>query len=240
MDSEVSQSTTWYDFLGWLDTHRKQIIQVVSGVALAAVVISFIVWRSSQKEQAASSALIMLQLDSARTGSPRGEALRRFAADHESTQAGIHALLLAGGTLFTEGNYAEARTCFEQFLARTSDSPFAVQANFGIATTLEAEGKANEALAKYESISRLSREPLAERAKLAMARIHLSHQKPAEALKIYRQLASTPSPFQGEGQFRENELLRKHPELAPTNAPTIISTNVPAETPQPIQLTPQK
>lgn len=232
MDSEIAQTKTWYDFLGWLDTHKKQILQVTGGVAVVAVVVSFIVWRSNQKELEASSALIMLQLDASRSGASRGEALKRFAAENASTQAGTHALLLAGAALFTDGKYAEARSCFEQFLARTSDSPFAVQANYGIATTLEAEGKLSEAMAKYETISRLSREPLAERAKIAIARILLAQQKPEEAFKIYRQLAGTTTPVQMEAQLRGSELLRQHPEFAPTNAPV--------EAPQTPVLTPQK
>jgi predicted negative regulator of RcsB-dependent stress response len=208
--------------LGWLDTHKKQVIQGLIGLTAVIVAVSFFVWWSNQKEQEASSALVMMQLEPLQPGVTPGERFKRFAAAHESTEAGTHALLLAGGALFMEGKYAEARASLEQFLARTSDSPFAVQASYGIAASLESENKLNEALVKYESIARLSREPLAERAKLAVARIHLAQNRPEEAFKLYQQLlgSGSGSDAQREAQLRGAELLKQHPEFAPTNTPS--------------------
>jgi predicted negative regulator of RcsB-dependent stress response len=178
--------------------------------------------------------LVALQLVSVReAGASRAEVLRRFATEHAGTRAGTQALLLEGGALFTENKFAEARSCFEQFLGKAADSPLAVQASFGVASSLEAEGKASEALLKYEALARLTRESLADSAKLGMARIQVAQGKPEAALKIYQQLGENPNSMAAaEARLRAEQLLQKFPNLAPANAPAKATVETPVPLPQ--------
>jgi hypothetical protein len=56
-----------------------------------------------------------------------------------------------------------------------------------------------------------------------MARIYERQSKPADALKLYNELIENLG-YAPEAQARKDELLDKHPELAPSNPPPAMTT----------------
>ena len=66
MSSEVStESSAWYDFLGWLETNKKNLVYAATGIVVLAFVVSAYRWKTNQTELAASDALLKLKLPSA-------------------------------------------------------------------------------------------------------------------------------------------------------------------------------
>ena len=125
---------------------------------------------------------------------------------------------------------------FEKLLKDYPASPWVADANFGIAATLDAQGKSADAINKFEEVrKRFANSPVAEEAKLGAARLY-EPQKPEEAYKLYDDLTKTSpgTSLAAEAAFRKEELERKHPELAKLNQPIIPAT--PAM-PAPVQLT---
>jgi predicted negative regulator of RcsB-dependent stress response len=229
MSSEATQTLSIYDVLGWLDANKRGLIIG----AIAIVVIGFAVaayeWRKDQTELAASDALLGLQasLNPRHASSqPSATALLKVAQDYPGTTAGERAMLLAAGTLFTDGKYPEAQEEFSKFVRERPQSPFAATAAYGVAACLEAEGKKEEALAAYQNLSvRFPNASVLDDSKLAIARIYQSKKQPEMALRIYDELArgGAMGGSASEAMMRKQELLSKYPNLAPTNAPAAAS-----------------
>ena len=103
-----------------------------------------------------------------------------------------------------------------QFLTDHPDSSLAPQAAIGVASSLDAQGKNDEALAKYGEIVRNTQSAGLTEIKLNMARIYEKQNKPEQALAIYGTLKMIPnrSLWGSEIEERERKLLVAHPELA--------------------------
>src|SRR5207253_7437499 len=101
-------------------------------------------------------------------------------------------------------------------------------ASFGIAASLESQGKRDEALTAYQRVTTAyASSSVANEARLAMARIYEAKNQPAEALKLYDDL-TRGGPMSMRAQdatMRRNQLLKAHPELdkPATNAAPVIS-----------------
>ena len=142
---------------------------------------------------------------------------------------------MAAGFLFGSGKYAEAQKQFDKFAADYPESAFKAQAVFGIATALEAQGKTNDAVTKYVEVTRTySTDPVADPARLALARIYEVQNKPEEALKLY-DIVTKPgaiSVWSSEAGGRREILLQRNPKLAAAITPAVtISNMVPAKLP---------
>jgi TolA-binding protein len=236
MDSDATQSDSYLRFVTWVQANLKRLIIGTVIVLAAIAVTAFISYEQGQKEVRASHALANVAAPVSPTAPMRpgtADAYLKVARDHAGTKAGARALLQAGAAYFVEGKYADAQKTFEQFLKDYPASEWIPQAHFGIASSLDAQGKTAEAIAKFEEMRRrFANDATSDEVKLALARLFETENKPADAHKIYSELVQA-NPYSGMGSeagVRKEELEKKFPELARTNAPM---TSLP-QTPMPL------
>jgi predicted negative regulator of RcsB-dependent stress response len=225
MDSDATQSDSYLRFVTWFQANLKRLIIGTVIVLAAIAVVAFISYEQGQKEVRASHALANVAVPLSPTAPMRpgtADAYLKVAKEHAGTKAGARALLQAGATYFVEGNYADAQKTFEQFLKEYPASEWIPQAHFGIASSLDAQGKTADAVTKFEEMRRrFANDATSDEVKLALARLFETQNKPADAHKIYSELVQA-NPYSGMGSeagVRKEELEKKFPELARTNAP---------------------
>lgn len=222
--------------LGWLETNKKRVGTIALAAAVVATAVGLWAWRNSQQEAEAEVALSAMKLSSSPNEpatSEVAEQLARIANEYPKTTAGAKALLRSATAYFDAGNFPKAGEQFDRFLRTYAESSYVPQAVFGVAASLDAQGKGAEAIAKYNDfLKSYGSDPASERARLALARLYEQNNQASQAFEI---LSKSANPQAGqmaspEVQQRLSELLTKHPSLMPpTPAPTI--------TPQPNILT---
>src|ERR1041384_2351861 len=153
MGTDITSSSRFYDFLGWLDANKKRLLAAVIVLAVAGLVTAFMVWRGNQREAEANEALSNAQ--PTRTSSRQLEAVPsesylKVAREFSGTSAGARALLLGAVTLFVERKTTEAQAQFAKFQPEYPDNPLLPEAIMGTAACLDAQGKTAEAIAKYQ------------------------------------------------------------------------------------------
>ncbi len=220
MSSDSNVPGSLYDFVAWLEVNKKQII-VVSVVLVVAGFAAY-VWSYHQdaRDLEANDALVSLNAaaESPRDRKPDPAALLKVAKDYAGTTAAERAKLLAAGAMFESGNYSEAEKLFDQFLKDRPGSPLAPSAAYGVAASLEAEGKVDQAIAAYQNVTvKYPNSSVAAEAKLNLARNYTKTQ-PAAALKIYDELSAGGPMRAPEILMLRERLLSEHPELRKTNA----------------------
>jgi predicted negative regulator of RcsB-dependent stress response len=226
MSSEAPEKSQTVEFLAWLEVNKWRVVAVAAVVAVVAG--GTTIYRSFhyQRELEASTALLKAQREAERPGPdqrPSAEAFLRVASAFSGTDASERAVLLAARAFFDAGKFAEAREQFEAFLRESGSSSLAPNAAFGIASCLDGLGKTNEAVVAYQNV--LTTYPgssTANQAKLALAGLFEAQKEFTQAVKLYGELSAPgqPSAWGIEAGMRRENLLRLHPELAPTNAPT--------------------
>jgi predicted negative regulator of RcsB-dependent stress response len=227
MISETTETSHGLEFLAWLEVNKKRVIVAAAVIAVVASAVAIYRWHHAERELQANTALLKAQRAAERNGAgqgPSAEPFLRVANDFRGTSAAGRALLLAAEALYTEGKYAEATQQFESFLRESSGSSFAPTAAFGVAACLDAQGKANEAVAAYQGvITGYPGSAAANQAKLALGGLHESRKELAQAVKLYGELSAPgqQSAWGIEAGMRRENLLRQHPELAPTNPPVL-------------------
>ncbi len=253
MDSKAPPSAGIYDLLGWFETNKKRVAIGAVAVVIVGLVAGFWVWQASQKQIEAEETLALVRMPFSPLESPQpgtADSLVKVAQEYPDSPAAAKALLRAGTVYFGEGNYAKAREQFDAYLRSPGETPWAPQAVFGVAASLDAENKASEAIAKYKDfIERYSSDPAADQARLNLARLYERNNQPQQALEVLNKMMSSQqgySPSSGEVQERMKTLLAKNPSLIPTNAtpppplrtdrPLVLKpeeTSLPVETPKP-------
>jgi tetratricopeptide (TPR) repeat protein len=227
MESEVVELPLWQRAWAWFEGNKRQALWGGGVLVAVGLVAALVLYRRNEADIAASEALSNIALE--RTpGASRGigaDAYLKLAAAYANSRAGARALLLAAGSLFVEGKYAEAKTQFERFTREYSDSPFRSEALLGIAACLDAQGKTDGAVAAYRDlIEHHPAEQVLPQARFALARLYEAQNKPELARNLYEDVErSNPYGSLGsEAGMRLEELKIKYPNLwAPsTPAPT--------------------
>ena len=222
MESATPPSAGVYNFLGWLETNKKRLGMAAGAILVVGTVLGFLAWRNGQREIEAELALSSIKItfipgEMAAAGS--AEELAKIAAEYPKTRAGEKALLRSASAYFDSGNFAKAGEVFDKFLRTYQESAYLPQALFGVAASLDAQGKVTEAIAKYNDFLRYSSDPAVERARMSLSRLYEKNNQPNQALEILTkstnpQAGSTASP---EAQERIRELFTKYPSLMPSN-----------------------
>jgi TolA-binding protein len=224
MESEVAQLPLWQKAWAWFEANKKQTLWGAAALAVVALIAAFFLYHRSEAEVAASEALSNLAV-SQMTGASRGDsadAYLKMAAAYPNSRAAARALLIAAGTLFAEGKYAEAKTQFERFTREYTDSPFRGEALLGIAACLDAQGNTSDATAAYKNlIDRLPADPVLPQARFALARLYEAQNKPEQARNLFEEVErNNPySSLGSEAGMRLEELKAKYPQLAAPIAP---------------------
>jgi predicted negative regulator of RcsB-dependent stress response len=235
MDSETPQSSRFYEFLAWAELNKKNL--AIGAAAFVALLFGYFLyqWHANEQETAANQALSAIRSTpsaAAMLPEPKAQEYLKVANEFPGTGAGERALLMGAADLYAQGKYPEAQAQFERFLKIYNGSALAPQADYGVAACLDALNKVDEALAKYQAvIARYPSESVAGQAKLAIGRLYEVKNQPELALKTYEDLTkgSVPSAWSQEARTLRETLLQNHPNLAPTNAPTLGAGNLPGQ-----------
>ncbi len=223
MSSEATESSRLINFLTWVEVNKKGLLIGTAVVAVAMAGYSIYQWHHNEAEADAVEALYKIQTPASPTDkAPAAQAFLQVALTHPGTSAGAQALLLGAEALFRENKFAEAKAQFENFLQTYPDHPVAPTAAFGIAASLDAIDRTNEAATAYQDVvNRYPGSVAASQAKLGLARLYEAKGDPAQALKIYDELArpASSSGWGPEAFARREQLLAHHPELAKANPP---------------------
>jgi len=229
MQQQTAESTAVLNLLTWIEVNKRKLL---IGVALGAAVILavvIVVKYQAQKEVRASEALseIKVPFNPATPLPPETlAALQQVAQEHQGTKAAARALLLAGAYFYADKKYPQAQEQFARLVDQYSESEWMPEALLGLATSLDAQSKTNEAIAEYEKLrKRFANHAVTEEAKLAVARLY-EGQKPEDAYKLYDELSKASpmgqmSGLAAEAGLRKVELKEKHPELAKLDAPIL-------------------
>jgi predicted negative regulator of RcsB-dependent stress response len=225
MESNVAQLPLADRLWDWFDAYRKHLALAAGILAVAGVVVWFILWQQEQKQIDAGTALSQVaagQLDGTSSRAQASDEYLKVAKSFPNSITGARALLLASGSLFTEGKYQEAQSQFERFVREYQGSPFMGEALLGIASCLDAQGKTEQAANAYKDlVTRHPNESFVPQVKFALGRIYESQNKPELARDLYQDIERS-APFTSLGNeagVRLEELIAKHPALAPAPPP---------------------
>lgn len=243
MQPEETQSSWQIDALAWFETHKLQL--VYAGAAAIALWLAAFTYKyvRTGKEAEANAALAALNKpgDRAAKQAPQAGDYLKIIEQHAGTKAAGRALLLAAGSFFAEGKYADAKARFEQCLAADPASPTAPTALLGIAACNELGGNLDKAYEGYEQVISIhGGSPEANQARLALGLLHEQKGRPEQALRLYDELirAKPPTAWRAEAEMRREQLLRRQPQLAgvlpgavaPAPAPLVLpATNAPVK-----------
>lgn len=223
------------NLLAWIEIHRKQLLG--GFVALLVTFGVVYLWRhfAAEREAKANADLLSLRTRPGANGEsevvPKPSEFLKVAEEHASSPVGARARLLAAAGFFEAGQYVEAQAEFERVLAREGSGVLAAQAAFGIASSLDAQGKTDQAAAKYQEVAaQFPDDAVAVQARLALASLNESRNQPEAALRIYDEVLRDrqSGAFAQPANQRREQLLRRHPQLATTNAAATATATVTA------------
>ena len=228
METNSTESSVGIKLLTWLEVNKKKLIMGGSAAAVVIFAGVMIYNYQAEKEARASQALSNIRLPiSPAQPLPPGVAdqFLKVAEEHSGTMAAPRALLVSAGILFTEGNYAEAEKRFARVASEYPTSPWMAEAAYGVAASLDAAGKTNEAIAKYDEIrKRYANSAVADQTKLALARLW-EKSKPEDAYRLYDEIMKgNPVQYSGLGNeagMHQEELVKQNPALAKLREPAI-------------------
>jgi predicted negative regulator of RcsB-dependent stress response len=240
MESNATQTADYYKLVAWADENRKRLIGITVAVVVIVAGITAYVYYKEHRETQASEALSSLKppgTPPAKGGPAPADDYIKLAQANSGTGAAARALLIAGGIFFDSNKFVDAQKQFENFLSQYPESPLSSEAMIGVAASLEAQGKKDEAAAKYkELIDRRSGDSVIPQAKSALARIYESQNKPELALGLYKELAEKANAnndtWSAEAPIQMEELLTKYPKLRPAPAPV---SSMPMKMPAPVK-----
>lgn len=206
-----------FHLMGWLEKNKRQVAWVLGSIVVLALVVSFYSWKKGQHETEAAEAL-----SNVRPAPDAAQTYLKLANEYGGTAAGGRAVLLAAGSSFVAGSYAEAQSLFDRLMREYPSSEFRAQALLGVAACLDAQGKVAEAATRYQDlIERLPNDPTTVQAKSALARLYELQNQPDRALRLYEDLTRSAA-YTSHGLLASvmmQDLLTRHPELATTKPP---------------------
>jgi TolA-binding protein len=189
-------------------------------VIIAIFAFAFYTYRQNQREIAAGEALTQACISE--SGSQLADACLKIAADYSGTIAAQRALLQGATVLFMTGKYADAQAQFQKFLDANPDNFFTAQATLGLAASLDALGKTDQAISAYQRASNETSDlNVAVNAKFSLARIDEAQGKLVEAQRLYGEVARTygNTSLGSEAGLRAMDLNAKLPKAPATPAP---------------------
>ena len=119
MQSDVAQLPLSDRLWDWLETYKRQLALGTGIVVVVGIVVWFIVWQNESKQLAAGAALSQVaanQLDNTGLRTASADDYMKVAREYPKSLSGARALLLAAGSLFTEGKYADLAVLSDDYL----------------------------------------------------------------------------------------------------------------------------
>jgi predicted negative regulator of RcsB-dependent stress response len=214
MDTQPKYSADIYGLVAWANENRKRLLVALAILAAVGVITGVYFWHSNYQTDSAAAALDRIM------GSDPAQFIE-VANQYPTTTSAARALLIAGQLQFAAGKYDQAQATFQRFMAEHSDYGLVNQGAVGVAACLEAQGKAAEAAARYEEISRRPQDSTTIQAQAALARLYVVQGKNDQALRQYAALlqGGVNDSWHNEARVEVQDLLLKHPELRQKLAP---------------------
>jgi TolA-binding protein len=163
-------------------------------IAIAALVVGYLAWRSKQETNAADQLFraVTQLVSQGRTGEDaarREEAvrlLRELTSRYPRTAAAAEATLRLGTLHYTLGEYDEARKIYEAYLGKNPRGRVAFAAGIGVGDTYASQEKYDQAIEAYSRlINQFPTEPLLPEAYLNLARAYLKTGRQERAVDLY-------------------------------------------------------
>jgi tetratricopeptide (TPR) repeat protein len=221
----TSESTVGLELMTLLELHKKKLL-IVAGVIVAALVVSVVYNHFvAQRELNAGEALLTLRppiVGADRQKQVPADKYLQVVEQYAGTAAAKRALLLGAEAYFIEGKYDQAKAAFTRFLQENPGDALSSQADLGIAASLDAAGKAKEALEAYDLVrKRYAQEAgVSAQAKLSIGRLYENQGKYEPAFTVYREMLQAAGyPYNNNNSWLEvasmrySDLAKAHPEL---------------------------
>src|SRR5271157_976115 len=156
MEPDATPSATLLKLWAWFEANKKQAQWGALAVVGLGLLVGFLIWHHGEQVVKAGEALADASVGQPAPGGagPQGLAQNylRVATTYPGYQAGVQAALLGASALFTDGKYVEARIEFEKFARAQGRGPLRGLALLGVAASLDALHKTNEAMTAYERV----------------------------------------------------------------------------------------
>jgi predicted negative regulator of RcsB-dependent stress response len=192
METQDAPSEFIFKLWPWLEANRNRLIGLTVAAFVVVAVFSFLSWRNERRETAAGEALTQLFVAPA-VGADSVQLAGSFAqvaTRYSGTAAGQRAQLQAGAILFSAAHFTEAQAQFQGLLDAHAGGLLAAIADLGVATSLEAQGKLDDAAATYRTVtSQYGETAPALPAKFALGRIAQQQGKFTDALGYFQEIA---------------------------------------------------
>jgi tetratricopeptide (TPR) repeat protein len=170
-------AATTAETLTWASDHRKKIVKIAIAAGLALIVIAGIWWYLRHREEQASAALataLETYNSPVRTeGAQIPEQIKSFATEKERAQASVNAF----------------RPIAEQY----SHSRSGQLARYFLGLSEQDMGNNAEAEKQLKAASDGGNGDVAAMAKFALASLYRSMNRPADGIKVYKELADKPT-----------------------------------------------
>jgi predicted negative regulator of RcsB-dependent stress response len=207
----------------WIEANKNRLIAGAGIIVALIFVCEYLSWQREQHEIAAGEALTQLTLSAppSASGSQLAAGFLRIASEYPGTLAGQRAQLSGATTLFEANQFADAQTQFQKYLDARPDGAFSASAALGVAASLEAQGKLDQAAITYQRVANNPSDIAASiNAKFGQARVDELQGKFNEAMNTYADIArlmpnSEPA---SEAELRAVELKAKMAAAKPATA----------------------
>lgn len=220
MDGNTTQSNGLYDLMAWLekDNNWKKVVGGAALLIVAVAAFSLYKWNHQRSELSANQELLTTISRTTQDGKINATAddYSKVAQNHPNTAAAERAHLLAASAAFEKGDFAKATSNFEA-AQKSGEKSIQAQAAFGLAAVAEAQKNFDQAVQKYEAVSKqFPDENVGPQARLAIANIYEVQNKPDQAHKIYSEIENSTSQFEywkGDAAQRRDRLESQFPNL---------------------------
>ena len=232
MDTQDASTEFLIKLWPWLEANKNRLLIGGGVIVLIGLVYSFVSWHHQQSEISAGEALTQLVFTPAPGLNPsqRADQLVQLSANYAGTEAAKRAQLQAAATLFDGGNYPDAQVRFQKFLD-TYSGPLAASAALGVAASLEAQGKLDQAETAYELVTTTyASSPANLQAQYSLGRLNEQQGKLAQAESYYdnaAQAGQAGGTISEEAAGRVYQLKMKLAAAAATQKSTTVPTTIP-------------
>jgi tetratricopeptide (TPR) repeat protein len=197
----------------FLQKHGRNLL-----IGIVGLVLIFLAWsfhnQYSEKRQGQASALLAEAFKQP-AGQERTDLLLRVDSEYSGTAASIWSRVQLAHDAHAAGEFREAIAGYENALKDLqAGNPLAPLLHYSLGQSYEAGGDHGQALPHYQRLA--STPGFKTHGLLAEARIHELQNRPAEAIRVYEQLAILGQQADLEQGFVENKLATLKAEMQTT------------------------
>ena len=191
MQAQDISSPLWFKLWPQIEENKKVIFSVAGFILAGTLIFSYVSYHAEQQEIAAGQAVtqVLMGQNASTSGKQFAADLLAVASQHSGTMAALRAQIEGATALFTDGQYADAQVQFQKLLDSNPETFFRAAASLGIAASLEAQGKTDQALTAYQRTAGFNEGEAALAANFALGRLYEAAGKANDAINYYSRAA---------------------------------------------------